>query len=116
MSSALGELGKSRYSDAAQKIIEKLSNDNKPVKISELYQSVSQDMERRSQFMELLHNLCYARKITINTEGLKDDEATVILTRRRTGKDRAYVNYRKYIEEYEERHEKLTVISPGRTV
>lgn len=110
MSSALGELGKSRYSDAAQKLIEKLSNENKPVKISELYQSVSQDVERRSQFMELLHNLSYAKKITINTHTLEDNEATVLLTRRRSGKDRPYVDYRKYIQEYEERHETLKIL------
>lgn len=112
MSNALGELGRSRNSDAAQKVMEKLGSSKKPVSIDELWESVSQDLERPRQLLEVMHNLMKAGKVSITsvTVGAAESEKRFILKKRTSGGKRPHVDYHKYIEEYEDSHEQLQIV------
>lgn len=114
MSNALGELGRSRNSEATQKVMEVLSESKTPVTFDTLWKSVMHDLEAPKQLMDVLRNLARAGKIAQReiggSKGDDGPEAAFILAAKRSGKDRPYVNYAKYIEEYEERHEKLQII------
>lgn len=63
MSQALGEFGKSRNSDIAQKIMTVINKARKPVSYKELFKEVQIDIEKPSQLMEIMQNLEAARKI-----------------------------------------------------
>lgn len=63
MPKALGEFGKSRNSDAAQAIMSKLFDTNKPLTINELWEVVSRDIEKREHLPDILSGLQQAKKI-----------------------------------------------------
>lgn len=112
MGNALGELGKSRNSEAAQKIMEKLANAKGPVEYDELWISVSQDLEKQRHLMEILQNLVAAKKITSKrTEINGVTSLSFTMSERRSRSNRPYVNYAKYIAEYIDTHEKLHIKS-----
>lgn len=63
MPKALGEFGKSRNSESANKIMQVLYDAKKPVKIEKLWKVVQSDMEKFSDLANLLQNLQNADKI-----------------------------------------------------
>lgn len=101
MSMAMGELGKSRNSDAAQKIVEKLAQANEPVSLPELWMSVSQDLEKFSQLHDIINKLKHANKITISTrtgEGGIPESKIMLKPQSRRGKG-VFLDFNKYIPE-----------------
>lgn len=65
MPKALGEFGKSRNSEAANKIMSALYETRKPLKLPELWKMVSQDLEKIADLSNLLVNLQNADKIQV---------------------------------------------------
>ena len=63
MPKALGEFGKGRNSDVANKIIDILSNSKMPMTMQKLWSLVSQDCDKQSSLTEILANLRAAEKI-----------------------------------------------------
>lgn len=63
MPKALGEFGKSKNSDAAQAVMAKLYETNKPLNINELWTVVSRDLDKRAQLVDILSGLREAKKI-----------------------------------------------------
>lgn len=113
MSTAMGEMGRSKNSEATQKIMEQLGNSGKPISVDELWRSVSQDLDKFTQLTEIIINLKRAKKIVVNNttdEASGVSKSTVMLRQERMGKDKPYVNYPKYIQEYAGVGEKLTVL------
>lgn len=68
MPKALGEFGKGKNSDVAHKVIQLLDSTNKPLEFKDIWKHVHQDLERRDQLIEVMHNLVVAEKI----QGLKE--------------------------------------------
>lgn len=71
MSRALGEFGKSRYSDTANKILGILSHYNEPVSAKKLFKELSNDVDNYSQLTDILVNMQTAEKIKSYTIGGK---------------------------------------------
>lgn len=70
MPKALGEFGKSKYSDVSNKIIEILSQVEKPLNLKELWKRVYTDLAKQTELAEILRNLRDAHKIqAINFRG-----------------------------------------------
>lgn len=67
MPKALGEFGKSKYSDVSNKVIEILSQTSKPLTIKDLWRRVYTDLAKQTELAELLRNLREAHKIQILT-------------------------------------------------
>ncbi len=63
MPKALGEFGKGKNSDVANKVIDILSNSKLPVTMQKLWGLVSQDCDKQSSLTEILANLRAAEKI-----------------------------------------------------
>jgi len=63
MPKALGEFGKSKYSDVTHKVASLLATTNKPLKLNDIWKHVSTDLERQSQLMDILQSLAAAEKI-----------------------------------------------------
>lgn len=70
MPKALGEFGKSKNSEAANKLMAALYETKKPLKLNDLWKIVSNDLEKMSDLSALLGNLINADKIqTVPGEG-----------------------------------------------
>lgn len=67
MPKALGEFGKSRYSNVSNMIIECLNHSSKPVTISELWKLVAKDLTKVNELGEIIKNLQHAGKIQVVT-------------------------------------------------
>lgn len=65
MPKALGEFGKSRNADAANKVMAFLYEARKPMKVSDIWKTVSSDFEKIQQLSDLLINLQNAEKIQV---------------------------------------------------
>lgn len=65
MPKALGEFGKSRNAEAANKIMTILYEAKKPVKLETLWRAVQQDLEKIADLTNLMHNLQNADKIQV---------------------------------------------------
>ena len=65
MPKALGEFGKSKHADAANKIMSVLYDTKKPLKLPDLWKVVANDLEKVSDLSNLLVNLQNADKIQI---------------------------------------------------
>jgi hypothetical protein len=63
MPKALGQFGKAKNSDVTHKVLEVISNSDKPVKMADLWSHVSNDLEKLIQLQEILTNLGAAGKI-----------------------------------------------------
>ena len=72
MSKALGEFGKSRYSNVSNMIIEHLNHSLKPVSLQELWKLVAKDLTKIAELGEIVKNLQHAGKIQVVT--LKDKQ------------------------------------------
>lgn len=69
MPKALGEFGKSRNSEAANKLMAALYETKKALKLSDLWKVVSSDLEKIQDLASLLSNLQQAEKIQATKEG-----------------------------------------------
>jgi hypothetical protein len=79
MPRALGEFGKARNSATANKVLEYLlSNDDKPRTISDIFKSVSSDIEKIQDLSVILMNLGKAGKIQQAGSGFLPRRSTVI--------------------------------------
>ena len=65
MPKALGEFGKSRNAEAANKIMQKLYETKKPLTIVELWKVVNNDLEKMKDLGEMLANLQQADKVQV---------------------------------------------------
>lgn len=70
MPRALGEFGKSKYSDTATKIIELLGNSSEPIETLDLWKLVANDFDKMSDFGALLGRLREADKIMSMGKGI----------------------------------------------
>lgn len=67
---ALGEFGKSKNSDIAQKIIDVLSIARKPQRMIDLLKHVHKDIDRPMQLQEIMNNLAMAGRVqNVNNSG-----------------------------------------------
>jgi len=65
MPKALGEFGKSRNAEAANKIMQKLYETKRPLTIVELWKVVNNDLEKMKDLGEMLANLQQADKVQV---------------------------------------------------
>jgi len=65
MPKALGELGKSRSSEAANKIMQALFSAKEPLEVSHLWKVVRSDLDKPQDLSQVLNNLVYADQIHI---------------------------------------------------
>jgi hypothetical protein len=65
MPKALGEYGKSKYSDVSHDILESLSSAVKPLTMNEIFKLVSKDLTKITELADILKNLLAAEKIQI---------------------------------------------------
>jgi len=63
MPRALGEFGKSKYSDVASSIIDILHSAKRPVTVNELWKKTQKDFNKLAEFHDVLKNLQQAEKI-----------------------------------------------------
>lgn len=71
MPRALGEYGKSKYSDVSNLIMEELNKSDKPMDQRELWKVVAKDLAKLSELGEVMRNLINANKIQVVTVGTK---------------------------------------------
>lgn len=69
MPKALGEFGKSKFSDVANAILQMLDHAVKPVTTQELWKRVSKDLNKIAELAEIMKNLIQAEKIQTVTVG-----------------------------------------------
>lgn len=65
MPKALGELGKSRSSEAANKIMQALFSAKEPLEVSHLWKVVRSDLDKPQDLSQVLNNLVYADQIHV---------------------------------------------------
>ncbi len=92
MSRALGEFGEAKHSKATQKIVEALSQAEGPMETTQLWQIVSQDLDRVTDLQNILGNLSIANKIV-------QTGSHIMINRNPNTKNTIGVNYEKYIIE-----------------
>lgn len=102
MHHALGEFGDARNSAATQKVMEVLSSAPGPVTTDYLWKSVSQDLDKMNQLMEILTSLKRADKIILaDGSGTQEGMALITINRALKTRNTTGVNYEKWIWEYE---------------
>lgn len=67
MPKALGEFGKSKYSDVANTIIDALMKAHKPVNMTELWKLVAKDLNKISELGDIMKNLLTSSKVQVVT-------------------------------------------------
>lgn len=102
MHNALGEFGDSRSSAVTQKIMETLINAPTPLLVEDVWKAVSTDIERYTNFVEILANLRRANKIVSEVKRLPDGMDTAMLTVNRESLRRSDigVNFERWIKEH----------------
>jgi hypothetical protein len=71
MPKALGEFGKSKYSEVTHTILSMLDRSTKPFNINQIWRKVSNDLSKLSELVDIIKNLQYAGKIQkINVGGV----------------------------------------------
>lgn len=76
MSKALGEFGKSKYSNVSNMIIEHLSHALKPVTMTELWKLVAKDLSKVVELGDIMKNLTHSEKVQVVT--LKDRQGYLL--------------------------------------
>jgi hypothetical protein len=67
MPKALGEFGKSKYSDTAHLVLEALAHTIKPMTMNELFKVVARDISKITELADIIKNLMAAEKIQVVT-------------------------------------------------
>lgn len=93
MPKSLGEFGKSKNSDVANKIMELLYGANHPVSVKDIWVKVHQDLEKAQMLQEILSSLQLANKIQFVKEGAG------YLPKMKPVKKQAYVDWEILTEE-----------------
>lgn len=65
MPKALGEFGKSKYSDITNTVLDILNHSKKPVNINDLFRKTSQDVKNLSEMADIVKSLLQADKIQL---------------------------------------------------
>lgn len=63
MPKALGEFGKSRFSDVANKVMQILGESSKPLTLQQLYKMLSTDIDKQHDLAQVISNLMTAEKV-----------------------------------------------------
>lgn len=71
MPKALGEFGKSKYSDVTSTVIDVIEHSAKPPSFQDLWKKVGKDLNKMTELTELLRNLQHADRITVTKTGPK---------------------------------------------
>lgn len=102
MHNALGEFGDARSSSVTQKVMETLINAPTPLLVEDVWKAVSTDIERYTNFLEILSNLRRANKIVSQFERMDDGTETALITVNRTSLRRSDVgiNMARWIKEH----------------
>lgn len=90
MPKALGEFGKSRNSEAANKIMQSLYDTKKPLTLSTLWKVVSSDLNKINELAELLNNLQAADKIQV----IKGADGGFLAKQKPIDRKAVYVDYK----------------------
>lgn len=67
MPKALGEFGKSKYSDVSNTIIDMLSKTHKPLSMNEVWKQVAKDLNKISELGDIMKNLVTSGKVQVVT-------------------------------------------------
>lgn len=67
MPKALGEFGKSKYSDVSNTIMDILSHSTKPVTMNSLWKSIAKDLSKITELGDVMKNLMHAGKVQVIT-------------------------------------------------
>lgn len=67
MPKALGEFGKSKYSDVSNNILEYLNHQHKPASMNEVWKLVAKDLNKISELGDIMKNLLTSQKIQVVT-------------------------------------------------
>lgn len=92
MPKALGEFGKAKNADVANKVLKLLGSVNKPVDVPDIWKQVSSDLDRMEDLMRLLEGLRTAGKI----QWVKKTERGVqgyLIVRKALGQAELYCDY-----------------------
>jgi hypothetical protein len=65
MPKALGEFGKSRYSEVSNEILQWMNRKSKPVNVNDIFKAVSRSVSKLPELLEVLANLKAAEKIQV---------------------------------------------------
>jgi hypothetical protein len=76
MPKALGEFGKSKYSNVSNMIIEHLAHAHKPVTMTELWKLVAKDLSKVAELGDIMKNLTHSEKVQVVT--LKDKQGYLL--------------------------------------
>lgn len=94
MPKALGELGKSKNSEAANKIMQALFATKKPLDFHRLWKEVQRDLEKPADLTQVLANLQYADQIIVTKfDGGKGDVIGYLPKAKGLDRKVMYVNY-----------------------
>lgn len=99
MPKALGEFGKAKNADVANRIIQILQKSFKPVDLGEIWKQVSSDLDRTEDLAKLLEGLKAAGKIQWIPRTATGVQGWMII-RKALGNQQLYVNY-DLLKEYE---------------
>ncbi|HJY21659.1 MAG TPA: hypothetical protein VJ279_02170, partial [Hanamia sp.] len=70
MPKALGEFGKSRYSEVSNEILQWMSRKSKPVNVNDIFKAVSRSISKLPELQEVIANLKATEKIqTVTVAG-----------------------------------------------
>jgi len=100
MSTALGYYGESRFSVASQKIMDTLNAVRVPVRLDHLWSSISNDLDKYSQIVEVLTNLEKCGKVTKSIDEIDKEMYYLAVKPSSWQKNFTGVNYAKYIREW----------------
>lgn len=92
MSNALGEFGKSKLSDATQRIVQFMESKGGPCTIEDLFKAASHDVENYQSVVEIVRNLARADRVT-------HADGKFILKRRKVDASTAFTDFKTYIPE-----------------
>jgi len=93
MPKALGEFGKAKHSDVANKLLQVLAKTYKPVDIPELWKQVSSDLDRQEDLAKLLEGLKVAGKINWVPKSVQNSNPGFLLIRKPLGSGELYTDY-----------------------
>lgn len=82
MPKALGEFGRSKYSDTAHAILDILSHTSKPLTMNDLWKVVAKDLSKINELGDIIKNLMAAEKIQVVT--IKGKQGYMPLFKERT--------------------------------
>ncbi len=100
MSTALGYYGESKFSIASQKIMDALNSAKFPVRQDGLWATVSNDLDKYSQIIEVLTNLEKCGKVTKSVDEVDKEMYWLALKPSSWQKNFIGVDYEKYIREW----------------